>query len=211
MVSAVVLAAGCSKRMGKNKLLVKLDGKEILLRTLHAVVNSKVDEVIVVTGYQASDIQKIIQNLPVKIVYNPLYKEGQSTSVKVGVKAVNPNAKGVMFLLGDQPFVRPATINMLIDNFYSLEEYSIVVPYYKGKRGNPVLFESMLLPEIMKLTGDAGARSIITSNPDKVFKVDIESNEIVTDIDTPEDLKLAEEFLNLNSPAIPSITFEKAH
>jgi molybdenum cofactor cytidylyltransferase len=196
MISAVVLAAGCSERMKKNKLLMKIAGKEIIIHTLEAVLSSNVDEIIVVTGYMHNEISKLLEKYPVNLIYNRSYNKGQSTSVKAGTNAVKSKAKGIMYVLGDQPLLTASTINKIIEGFYSGKENIIAAPFLKGKRGNPVIFDISLKEEIFALKGDRGARPLLDKYKNKILQVVVEDMSILQDIDYPEDILKTEKMLN---------------
>lgn len=187
MISAIILAAGQSTRMGIPKLLLPLEGKSLLQHVIDNALLSKVGEVIVVLGAGAAALRREIKQVKVRIIENALYKEGMSTSLKTGLQAVSPRAQAVIVLLADQPLVSHSTIDALIDKY--LESGSLIVaPVYGGKRGNPVLFDRSLISELAAVTGDKGGREIIKRHPDHMATVPFESTLIGSDIDTWDDL-----------------------
>lgn len=194
MISAIVLAAGESTRMGFPKLLLPIKGKSLLQHVIDNALQSKVGEVIVVLGAEATKLRREIKQSQVQIIENASYKEGLSTSLKAGLQAVSPQAQAVLILLGDQPLISHDIIDALIDKYE--ESGSIMVaPVYKGKRGNPVLFDSSLIPELSRVTGDKGGREIIEKHPAQLATVDFESTITGTDIDSWEDYKEVCRFL----------------
>jgi molybdenum cofactor cytidylyltransferase len=186
MLSAVLLAAGESKRMGKLKQLMPLGKSTILEQAIDNLLSSAVNEVIVVVGHKAEEITKAISAKPVKIMLNPNYGEGMSTSIIAGLILVDPRAQAVMLALGDQPLVDSQTINCLIDEFHKSDK-GIAVPTYKGKRGHPVIFAIKYKPELLELKGDIGAREIIKRHPQDVLEVAVDSEGVISDIDTRDD------------------------
>ena len=187
MISAIILAAGQSTRMGIPKLLLPLEGKSLLQHVIDNALLSKVGEVIVVLGAGAAALRREIKQVKVRIIENALYREGMSTSLKTGLQAVSPRAQAVIVLLADQPLVSHSTIDALIDKY--LESGSLIVaPVYGGKRGNPVLFDRSLISELAAVTGDKGGREIIERHPDHLATVPFESTLIGSDIDTWDDL-----------------------
>jgi xanthine dehydrogenase accessory factor len=156
---------------------------------LRAVVENTarapVDEIVVVLGCRAQWIAPVLEGLPVKLVINGSYREGQSSSLKAGLSAVDEGAGGIMFILGDQPLVRPETLGLLVERFK--ERGGITVPFYNGKRGNPVLLERHLLSNPGAIAGDEGARGIIAGNPHLVQRVDVDDEGVLLDVDTWED------------------------
>jgi len=186
MLSAILLAAGESKRMGALKQLMPLGKSTLLEQAIDNLLNSSVDETIVVVGHKAEEITRAIASRPVKIVLNPDYQHGMSTSIIAGLKQVDPKSQAVMLSLGDQPLVESGTINQLIDAFKSHDK-GIAVPTHRGRRGNPVIFAIKYKAELLKLKGDIGGREIIKNHPDDVLEVPVDSESVISDIDTRDD------------------------
>lgn len=199
MVTAIVLAAGSSSRMGRTKQLLVYHGRPLLRHVIDTLCLSRVDKIVVVLGHRQDEVAAVLAGLPLQIVINPDYALGQSSSVKAGLKALqgpgvdccSPDAgkerQGVLFVLGDQPLLKPETVNLLIENF--MAHGGIVAPFYHGARGNPVLFDLSYWPEFDALQGDAGAREIITRHPEALRKIEVNDPGILLDVDTPEDLE----------------------
>ena len=186
MVSAIILAAGEAKRMGTLKQLLPLGQSTLLGKTIEHVAASRVDETIVVLGCQAETIISRLQGAPVKIVVNPCYREGMSTSIVTGLKAAAATADAVMLVLADQPLIDSQVINQILDAFNS-HRRGIVVPTYRGKRGHPVVISLNYKAELLALRGDIGAREIIARHPEDVLEVEVDFPGITIDIDTEED------------------------
>lgn len=186
MVSAILLAAGEAKRMGKPKLLMPLGKTTILEQTIDNLLNSAVSEVIVVVGFKAEQVTKKIATKPVKIAINPNYHQGMSTSIIAGLNLVDAGAKAVMLALADQPFVDSKTINRLIEEFSSHDK-GIAVPVHRGRRGHPVIFAIKYKEELLGLKGDIGGRQIINQHPEDILEVAVDSEGINIDIDTMSD------------------------
>jgi molybdenum cofactor cytidylyltransferase len=186
-VTAIVLAAGLSSRLGAPKQLLSFQGRPLIRHVAEAVLGSQIDEVIVVLGFAAESVSQALKGLPVKIVVNQDFAQGQSTSVTTGVNALNDKIlpKGVLFVLGDQPLLQSATINLIVDQFS--KHGGIVVPYFNKTPGNPVIFDHKYLPEFQELRGDVGARVIIQRHSNEVYCVDVTDRGVLFDIDTPED------------------------
>jgi len=185
MVTGIILASGFSKRMGKDKLMIEINGFKMIEKVIIECKLSSLDEIIFV--YREESIKSIADKYGIKSVYNPNAHLGQSESLKLGIKEAK-NSKGFMFLMGDQPFITSAVIDILINEFKS-KDFPIVVPYFGGIKGTPAIFSSIFINDIMKITGDKGARDIIKANPEKVNKVYINNLRMGIDIDTEEDLK----------------------
>lgn len=186
MVSVILLAAGESKRMGKPKLLMPLGKATILEQTIDNFLASKVNEVIVVLGYRAEEMMKKIAIKPIKIAINPAYHQGMSTSIVKGLSLVDDRAQAVMLALADQPFVKSQIINRLIEEFLSHNK-GIAIPVCHRRRGHPVIFAIKYKEELLGLTGDVGGRQIIRRHPNDILEVAINSESIITDIDTISD------------------------
>jgi molybdenum cofactor cytidylyltransferase len=186
MISAILLAAGESKRMGKPKQLMPWGKSTILAQAIDNLASSGVDEIIVLLGYRAEEIKKTIVTKPVKIAINPDYRQGMSTAIIAGLKLVSRQSQAVMLALGDQPLVNSQTVKQLIAEF-SNHDKGIVIPTYQGKRGHPVIFATKYKPELLELKGDIGAREIIKNHPDDTLEVAVDSESIISDIDTRED------------------------
>lgn len=188
MISAIVLAAGEARRMGQFKLLLPWEGKTILEHVLDNLLQSQVNEVILVLGHEAHRILKKIPTQKIKVVINTDYREGMSSSLRKGLAAMKEKSTAFLVVLADQPGIRKEIINQLIQSFHkSREKRKIVLPTYKGRRGHPVLFSIQYHEEILRLRGDIGARQILKDHPEHTIEVEIDSDTILLDIDTPED------------------------
>lgn len=189
IISAIVLAAGCARRMGRTKQLLTLEGKPLLQHVLDPLLASQVDEVILVLGHDADKIEKAISKGKGKVVMNPDFREGMSTSIRQGILALAPDTQGFFICLGDQPGIGKAVINRLIKEFERhYPEKNIIVPAYRGSRGHPVLFSMKYRKEALELTGDIGCRALLAKHPDDLLAVEVDTEAVLADIDSPEDL-----------------------
>jgi len=186
--SALILAAGESKRMRRQKLLLPLGRATVLERTIDNFIASMVDEVIVVLGSDSEAVRHCIGNRAVKVVENPLYQQGMSTSIVAGMGQVGSGAGAVVLALADQPFVDTETINLLLQEFWSHGK-GIAVPYYQEKRGNPVIIDIKYKDELLGLEGDVGGREVVTRHKDDVLEVAVDCEGVCLDIDTAEDYR----------------------
>lgn len=190
-VSAVILAAGASSRMGRPKLELEIDGVNLLERTIKNVIRSIADEIILVL--QPDKMPVDLKEYPgIKVVINDMWKTGQSSSMKAGLKAVSGRSGGALFFMGDQPFVTPDIINELIMSFMETDK-PVTVPLYRGKRGAPVLFKRSVYQELLRVEGDRGGRDLINRYPADF--VDIDSEYASFDIDTPEEFERLKKIL----------------
>ncbi|MCQ1528155.1 molybdenum cofactor cytidylyltransferase [Lutispora saccharofermentans] len=185
IITGIILAAGSSKRMGKQKLILPLKNSTIVENAVETVKSCKAfGEILVV--YQSEEVMDRIKKYDVKTVYNAKAKDGQSTSVIEGIKNSDPDAKAYMFIAGDQPFITKDIIEALI-NAWKKNQNSIIVPCYDGKKGMPTIFPAEFRQELMNITGDTGGRTIIQGNSDRVMFVDFYDTMAGFDIDTPEE------------------------
>ena len=185
-IAAIVLAAGRSTRMGvENKLLVEIAGTAMVRRVVEAVLASRARPVLVVTGHQAADVAAAVAGLAVMLVANPDYATGLSSSLKAGVKALPQPCDGVLVVLGDMPQIGAEHLDRLVAAF---APDTIVVPVHAGQRGNPVLWPAKYFPELLQLEGDAGAKRLIAAHEEHVCEVDLETDAIFVDVDTPAEL-----------------------
>jgi molybdenum cofactor cytidylyltransferase len=188
-LAAIVPAAGISARMGQNKLLLTFQGKPLIAHAVDTLLASAVDEVVVVVGHEADKVRENLGGKKVIFVENPDYREGLSTSVRAGIGAVAAHASAIMIYLADQPLLAPEDVNSLIRAFAEARKLnkSIVVPFFRGRRGNPVILDSAYKEAILDIAGDTGCRRVIKRNPDQVFVVEMETDHVVRDVDTIED------------------------
>ena len=196
MVSAILLAAGESKRLRMPKLLLPFGKSTVLEQTIDNLLNSSVDEVIVVVGYKAEEMMKRLANKPVKIAINPIYRQGMSTSLVKGLSLVNDKSKAIMVALADQPLINSQTINRLVEESLGYDK-GIVIPTYQAERGHPVIFSSEYKEELLGLKGDVGGKQTIKEHPKDILEVIADSKVITMDINTVNDYYTHLKFINL--------------
>lgn len=190
MLSLIVLAAGKSERMhGRNKLLSKIDGKTMIRRVAETALSSKVDEVIVVLGYEANKVRAELADLPCRFVVNKEYERGQSSSVKAGLGEVSEATRAILVLPGDLAKIDPASIDSVVDE-YLLRGGKIIVAAYKGKLGHPILLGRELFDEVRQIDEQTmGLKAVIKKHEGDVRLVETGSENVLRDVDTPEDLR----------------------
>jgi molybdenum cofactor cytidylyltransferase len=187
-ISAILLGAGESRRMGANKLLLPWGKKTVLTHCVDTLLRSTVKEVIVVLGDRTKVMEDQLGGRKVKVVINPKYRKGMSTSIQKGIGAIDPNSHGILIALGDMPFLGSRTVNSLIRTF-SQGKGTIVVPSFRGRKGHPVIFHRRYKKELLQLEEDVGGKSIIERHPEEVRLVQIRSEGVIKDIDTWKDYK----------------------
>ena len=186
MISAILLGAGESKRMGFDKLSLPWGKKTVLERCFQTLLRSKVREVVIVRGLRNRAVRNPFYGKKIKIVTNPHPGGGMSTSIRKGLRAICPGSDGILIALGDQPFLKTRTINALI-RVFDREKERIIVPSFQGKTGHPVIFHKAYKKELMNLKGDVGGRSIIERHREEVRVVRVRSIGVVKDVDTWQD------------------------
>ncbi len=184
-VAALVLAAGQAKRFGAPKLLAPLQGRPLIWHTVQRVLEADIGEIIIVSGGAHERLADALGELPVRIVQNPCFGEGLSSSLKVGITAAGQTA--VLVALGDQPAVPTHVIRDLV-RVYRASGKPIICPSYNGEIGNPVVLSPVVFPELMQLRGDRGARRVAERDASRVSEVSFEFD-MPKDIDTPGDLE----------------------
>jgi len=200
-IAAILLAAGKSSRMGANKMLEEIDGRPMVARTAQRLLSSHARPIVAVLGNEADAVDTALGKLPVERVRNPDYADGLSTSLKRGLAALPADIDGVVICLGDMPLIAGRDLDRLIAAFNPLEGRAIVVPTRRGQRGNPVLWARQFFPEMAALSGDAGARRLIEEHADLIAEVEMDTDAVLTDIDTPEALAQLRDRVAFRTPA----------
>ena len=185
MISAILLAAGQSKRMvGENKLTKKIRGIPLIKHSVKNILASSVDELIVVLGYQKEIIEKLIdKNEKIKFVFNNNFESGMASSIKTGLNNLSEKTEAFFICLGDMPMINQDVYNQLIRSRNNKE---IIIPTYKDQQGNPILFSKSMKSIIISIEGDIGAKKILEQNKDKILKVKIDDINITKDFNTKD-------------------------
>lgn len=189
-VAGIVLAAGLSTRLGRPKQLVELCGKPALQHVIDAVRRTRLSPVILVINPAIAENLESLDTRGCTIVMNEHPDQGQSASVRVGLAAVPPESDAIVFVLGDQPFVEPATIDGLIELF-STTGALVVRPRYADGPGHPVLIGRRLFGELAELEGDTGARPLLAKYSGVIVEYDVRHRPMPLDLDTPDDIERA--------------------
>ena len=186
MISAILLAAGQSKRMaGENKLTKKIQGIPLIKRSVQNILASSINELIVVLGHQKEIIEKLIdKNEKIKFVFNKDFESGMASSIKTGLNNLSEKTEAFFICLSDMPMVSHVIYNQLIK---SKDNKEIIAPTYKGQQGNPVLFDKSMKEKIMVITGDVGAKKILELNKDKILNLEINDQSITKGFNTKGD------------------------
>jgi molybdenum cofactor cytidylyltransferase len=191
MVSIILLCAGLSRRMGKaNKLLLPFRGSTILETTLNQLIAVKCGELIAVTGHQSDKIKVFLEEKPLKIVENPEYESGMTSSIQAGVSNTNAVTKGYMICLADMPLIKTKEYQALLDFFENClmeDAKAIVQPIYKGTKGNPVLLSSFYKNEISENMESDGCRPIVMRHKKHLRFLEMKEGNILRDVDVKEE------------------------
>ncbi len=189
-IGALVLAAGDSRRMGRNKQMLPYGESTVIETILRVLQKSPVDGVTVVLGRSWEEVWGAIDGLDVEMFVNPRPENGMLSSVQWGLAQMRGDLDGFLIVLGDQPQIRAETVAALIK---AAERHpkSIFVPTYQGRRGHPVLFRASLKRAILDLPLTSGLNRLLAEHPEQIQEVEVDSDTVLKDIDTPEDYRRA--------------------
>lgn len=189
MITAIILAAGYSKRFGRNKLLEPIAGKPMIRWTVEATLNSMINEVVVVLGFEAERVYEVIKDLKCRVMVNPEYDVGMSSSVKCGVRSIMSRSEAAVIIPGDYPFIEVETINNVIEK-YRETHAPIIIATYNGRRGHPILIGRELFQEVLEINEEnMGLKAVIRKYENEIVYADAKGMGAITDIDSPEDLE----------------------
>jgi molybdenum cofactor cytidylyltransferase len=183
-VAAVVLAAGSSTRMGRNKLLLELDGESVVRRAVRAAVLSGVDRVVVVLGHEEARVRAELIGLPCRTIVNPDHAQGVGTSVQAGVREA-ADAGAVVVVLADMPFVTAGMITALVER-YRATGAPVVASHYGDVQAPPTLYDRALFAELLSIPGERCAKQVVRRHEHEAAVVDWPVDAL-KDIDVPAD------------------------
>ena len=185
MITAILLAAGQSKRLrGENKLTKLFKGKPLINHILFSLIKSKVNKIIIVLGFEHLKIKtKLLKSKKINFAINKNYKKGMSSSIKTGLKKLPKNSQGFLIVLGDMPNITKTTINKIC-SLIARSDKEIILPKFKNRTGNPIGFKQSMIKNIYKIKGDRGAKNIIKKNNKKIKFLNINSKSILTNLNT---------------------------
>lgn len=185
-ISAILLAAGFSRRMGTLKALLPWEGMPLIHYQIQQLQNTGIKKIIVVLGYQAQLLEKIIAPCDAEIVFNENYKEGKSLSIRKGASRICENAEGILISSVDQP-VPSETLFKIVHSFYE-NESTIVIPAYQGKSGHPVLLHSKLKKDLLTVSESTkGLRQVMQNHGDQIVYADVNDPSILFNLNEPAD------------------------
>lgn len=190
MISAVLLAAGESRRMGEFKQLLMFDGKTFIERCVDNLLQSQVGEIVVVTGHRQQDVLSAVGNRPVRFAHNADYRAGMSSSLKCGVQSLSKKARACLIALVDQPQISVDIFNRVIEE-YEKNQPLIVIPTCGGRNGHPVILDLKLREEILSMDPAQGLRQVVHAHANEIHRVEVTQEEVLMDFDFPEDYRRA--------------------
>lgn len=187
--SAIILAAGLSQRMGDiNKLLIPIDDKSMVRRTVEQYIDAGIGQIVVVVGHQQERIRAALCGLKVEVVFNDEFDNGQITSIRCGLKAISNKCQNVLIGLSDQPLLTANDIQQLLQAFLKQSSKSILVPYYQNTRGNPIVLSGKQALVVDRDGVRLGCRKLIDKHPEKVFSFEATNNHYTCDLDNVDEV-----------------------
>ena len=191
MIVAVILSAGESSRMGRPKALLPIDGVRFIEKIVTSLQATRVGQIIAVLGHNAEEMRQKISDLPVSIVINSNYKQGQLSSLVAAIRSIQSSKNsvdGMLVHLVDHPYITAQLVDAMIERFYETKKL-IVVPRYRGRRGHPVIFSSALFAEMLAAPVDQGAKAVVHAHRDETLEIDTGDQGVTIDIDTPDEYR----------------------
>lgn len=189
MISAVILAAGESKRMGQPKMLLPWDGGTVLTHVISIFQNAGLTDILVVTGGAREQVEGLVSDLNIRTVYNKEYAKAEMlSSIQCGIRALMPQAQAVLIGLGDQPQVQEGSVRRVCETFQESRS-NLVVPSYQMRRGHPWLVARPLWDELLMMEAPQSPRDFLNSHNQEIQYINVNDPNILTDLDTPEDYR----------------------
>lgn len=187
MISAVILSAGESSRMGRPKALLPIEGQNFIERIVGALTQSQAGRIVVVLGHNADEMRRQIEHLSIDIVINTEYKNGQLSSLQAAIRHIEKENRcdGMLVHLVDHPYIDRRLVDLMIQRFYETKKL-IVVPRHQQKRGHPVIFSRALFEELLSAPADQGAKAVVNAHRQETLEIEWQDEGITLDIDTPE-------------------------
>lgn len=190
-IPGILLSAGLSTRMGEPKQLLPFGNNTMIETIIDNMLESKLDEVIVVIGHESEKVREKIQDKPVKVAFNPNYQQGMLTSAQCGVQVLPDRADAFALMLVDQPFITSDLIDRVVDA-YNNSNKGIALPSYNYRRGHPAIFSRCYATDILTLDAESGGiRSLFKTNADDIHYVIVDTNHVLRDIDYRKDYEEA--------------------
>jgi len=187
MISAIILAAGESKRMGNPKMLLPWAQSTVLGQVILSLKRAGINEILVVTGAERNKVEKLTDDLNIGSVFNADYASGEMlSSIQTGLKALSKKVNAALICLGDQPQVEPEVVQQILQK-YSEKPKLLVVPSYQMRRGHPWLVDRSLWVDILKIKPPKSTRDFLNSHVSEIVYIPVNTSSVVEDMDIPED------------------------
>ncbi|MBE3109679.1 MAG: nucleotidyltransferase family protein [Acidobacteria bacterium] len=186
MIWAVILAAGESRRMGTQKLLLPFGETTVVGAVVGTALASRVDRVLVVLGADKDDVREELEPLGIDFAVNDNFAEGMLSSVQAGLRALPADAEAAVVMLGDQPFLPARVVDAVVEAFRRSGK-GIAIPAFLGRRGHPVLVDMKYRDTVLALDPADGLRRLMHAHPDDIIEAEVEDANILRDMDVPED------------------------
>ncbi len=186
MIGAIVLAAGESRRMGRQKMLLPYGDKTVVEHVVDTLAGGPIAGLIVVTGKDHDRIREAVGYRAVQLIHNPDWETGMLSSVRAGIAAAPPDWEGLLIAIGDQPAIQRDVVKRVVNRF-DRGGKGIVVPVYGGRRGHPLVFASAYRRDVLTRHEDRGLRGLLRDYPDDIAEVTVDTDTVLTDMDHPED------------------------
>jgi molybdenum cofactor cytidylyltransferase len=186
MISAILLAAGESRRMGDFKQLLPFQGKTFVECCVDNLLAAGLDDIIVVTGHRHAEIEQALASRQIKLAFNGDYRAGMSSSIQCGVRALDEKTSAILIALADQPQIHSSLISKIIAA-HQAERPLIIVPVYDNRRGHPIILDARLRHEILAIDPRQGLRQLVQAHTDQTLYLQMASDSILLDFDYPQD------------------------
>jgi molybdenum cofactor cytidylyltransferase len=186
MISAILLAAGESRRMGDFKQLLPFQGKTFVECCVDNLLETSVDEIIVVTGHRHTEVHQVLENRPVKFAFNADFHMGMSSSIQCGIQSLAEKTTAILIALADQPQIHSSIISKVITAYQSNHPL-LVVPVYSSRRGHPIILDAKLREEILAIDPAEGLRQVVQAHKEQVLYLEMMDDSILLDFDYPQD------------------------
>ncbi len=187
MISAIILAAGKSKRMGQPKMLLPWGEASVIIHVLSVFEKAGIEEIIIVTGGAREKVEETVKDYPVRTIHNREYANGEMlSSLQCGLEAITSQTQAVLIGLGDQPQVEERSVRSICER-YRENKPSLIVPSFQMRRGHPWLVARPLWDEILEMKPPASPRDFLNKHAHEIEYMEINSESILADLDTPED------------------------
>ncbi len=199
-IGAVVLAGGMSRRMGQPKVLLPWGGRRTIIEHIIEQLSlARVPQITVVTGHRAGEVRQVVSRVGADVVHNDKYTTGEMlSSLKTGLRAMPVHISAALVVLGDQPRIQPKIITQVM-MAYAEGAGEIVAPSYQMRRGHPILIDRRFWPEILDLPDSGSPRDVIDRHKDRIAYVNVDTDSVLRDVDTPEDYRQERRLAGLDS------------